>query len=377
MKPWYVEKDLFKLLMQSNIGFKACVKNTLLTLVATDATFAKAQIFERSKEGVLVVSLSKFQEAIDSLNGKKVYIANDDYADDEYDVGAAYNDEILIWDHGVLTTSIHDESVEVSFVSCDANFAEMASKILNSTIATTAHGHVYVFNQTHSGIGITVSPNKISVPFCEDNYNDDVIKQREHIIEDLQNSTPCGRLIVLSGEPGTGKTFFVRSLIDEVPSAKFILVPANMLTSLDKPDIIKTFLSAKNNNKPLVLVLEDADTCLVERQSDNISSISSLLNMSDGIFGSMFNLRVIATTNVEYKNIDPAIVREGRLCTHVKFDKLTKDKANSLLSKLTKSKSDKNYFTNEASLAEVYKNMKKSSLCTSPLKEAKRMGFSK
>ena len=377
MKPWYVEKDLFKLLMQSNIGFKACVKNTLLTLVATDATFAKAQIFEKSKEGVLVVSLSKFQEAIDSLGGKKVYIANDDYADDEYDVGAAYNDEILIWDHGVLTTSIHDESVEVSFVSCDVNFAEMASKILNNTIATTAHGHVYVFNQTLNGIGITVSPNKISVPFCEDNYNDDVIKQREHIIEDLQNSTPCGRLIVLSGEPGTGKTFFVRSLIDEVPSAKFILVPANMLTSLDKPDIIKTFLSAKNNNKPLVLVLEDADTCLVERQSDNISSISSLLNMSDGIFGSMFNLRVIATTNVEYKNIDPAIVREGRLCTHVKFDKLTTDKANSLLSKLTKSKSDKNYFTNSASLAEVYKNMKKSSLNTSPLKEAKRMGFSK
>ncbi len=48
-----------------------------------------------------------------------------------------------------------------------------------------------------------------------------------------------------------------------------------------------------------MLIVEDADECLVQRGSDNMSTIASVLNISDGILGSILDVRVLATTNAE------------------------------------------------------------------------------
>jgi hypothetical protein len=59
----------------------------------------------------------------------------------------------------------------------------------------------------------------------------------------------------------------------------------------------------KPQNCPILFIIEDADDCLVPRGSGNVSTISSLLNYTDGIFGSMLDLRIIATTNAEKMEI--------------------------------------------------------------------------
>lgn len=89
---------------------------------------------------------------------------------------------------------------------------------------------------------------------------------------------------------------------------------------------------------PIVLILEDADQCLVPRAADNISSISSLLNLSDGILGSLLDIRIIATTNAKQEKMDQAILRDGRLSKRIEVNALEYDQANHIFQRLTQSK---------------------------------------
>ncbi len=82
-----------------------------------------------------------------------------------------------------------------------------------------------------------------------------------------------------------------------------------------------------NNKEPTVLVIEDADHCLSPRDKDNLNAISALLNLSDGIIGSLLDLRVVATTNVKDEEIDPALFRKGRLSAHVNIKNLSEEQA--------------------------------------------------
>src|SRR3972149_1038249 len=54
---------------------------------------------------------------------------------------------------------------------------------------------------------------KVTSPFEEINYNDNIIKAFKHIDEELKVDSPCGRLSILHGLPGTGKSFFIKGLI--------------------------------------------------------------------------------------------------------------------------------------------------------------------
>jgi SpoVK/Ycf46/Vps4 family AAA+-type ATPase len=100
------------------------------------------------------------------------------------------------------------------------------------------------------------------------------------------------------------------------------------------------------------LILEDADNILTPRGKDNLSLISTLLNMTSGILGSMLDIRAVATTNSPTKDIDPALMRPGRLSSHVTVGELDKEKAASVFKRLTgKAKT----FSGQVSLAEVYR----------------------
>ena len=65
---------------------------------------------------------------------------------------------------------------------------------------------------------------------------------------------------------------------------------------------------------PLVLLIEDADQCLISRMTDNLPAISTLLNLADGILGRCLDVRVIATSNAKVVDVDKALLRPGRIC---------------------------------------------------------------
>lgn len=168
------------------------------------------------------------------------------------------------------------------------------------------------------------------------NYSDEVVTAFDHVVTDIDLEDPCGKLIILDGPPGTGKTFLVRGLI-EAGKAEFVFIPSNLVASLSGPEIItcladeraRNLVDSNTRQRPFVLIVEDADECLQERANDNLGSISSLLNMTDGIVGAALDIRVVATTNMDIKKMkqDKALLRDGRLCRRIFVGELSTKQA--------------------------------------------------
>lgn len=156
-----------------------------------------------------------------------------------------------------------------------------------------------------------------------ENYSPEVLTQFDNALDDLKSEKPKGRLIVLDGPPGTGKTYMVRAFMESAPDAKFLIVPPHLVQKLGDPNMIISLLRDNAiSGRSIVLVLEDADQCLAVRKAKNMASISSILNLSDGIVGSLLDLRILATTNTPGEEFDKALLRKGRLSAHIRVGEL-------------------------------------------------------
>jgi ATPase family associated with various cellular activities (AAA) len=174
-------------------------------------------------------------------------------------------------------------------------------------------------------------------PIERGNYTSEIMDQYDHVVADLKADSPCGRLVIMSGIPGGGKTFLMRSLLADVPNAAFVVVPPHLVKDLGSPELIPALVQAKNHgfDGPVVLVLEDADKVLVNREAGDMAAISSLLNLGDGILGGVIDARILATTNASALEMDPATKRRGRLCKHMTVGNLTPKHASDVLKRLT------------------------------------------
>lgn len=143
-------------------------------------------------------------------------------------------------------------------------------------------------------------------------------------------------LTVLTGEPGTGKTTLLRSLAQWLAGTHmFYFMPASRFASVDSGEIV-TFWADENRNSHLrkILILEDAESVLLRRDEDNREKVATLLNLTDGMLGDALGLHVVCTLNSDLTDIDPALLRPGRLVAHRDFELLTEDEASRLAASL-------------------------------------------
>lgn len=194
----------------------------------------------------------------------------------------------------------------------------------------------------------------------KENYVSAVIDDYNFVAKDLASATPRGRLVILDGPPGTGKTYFVRGLINEVENSVFLIVPSSLVSHISDPSFMPAIISLhEDEGVPIILVLEDADIALLPRGMDTMSTISDLLNFADGIVGNIIDFRIIATTNAKKMEIEPALLRKGRLSRNIHIGKLPREKAIEVFERITQNKlaQDTKWskaLENEMVLADVY-----------------------
>ncbi|EIP98902.1 AAA+ family ATPase [Opitutaceae bacterium TAV1] len=131
-------------------------------------------------------------------------------------------------------------------------------------------------------------------------------------------------LSILSGDPGTGKTSLLRSLAAWLATTHlFYFIPASRFSGVDSGELA-SFWSGENRRSSLrkVLVLEDAESILLRRSGDNREHVATLPNLTDGILGDALGLQVVCTLNSDLTDLDPALLRPGRLMTHREFTRL-------------------------------------------------------
>lgn len=241
-----------------------------------------------------------------------------------------------------------------SFDSAEiSKFTKFFAKKINSR--PNLSGNVYMITKRMDGSFDLSQMGRLTTQYVSDNYTAKINESFDFIKKQLTSKTPVGRLILMHGKPGTGKSYFIRSLIAQ-SDVESILIPTHLVGHLTGPDLISCICDCRGETeklKPTLLIIEDADTALIKRDSmrSNLSTLSDILNMSDGLLGDFADLRVLCTTNTEKIELDPAVIRPGRLCANVEFDLLPKEDCARIYKRLTGNEKD---FTRNHSLADIY-----------------------
>ena len=316
--------------------------------------------------------LKPFEEMLqvlssEPLNGHMILSSNFDY-----------KSRYFVWPHGMVFAENESGDFRIRCTSSNREFYDQIQKVCKDFIGPRiSSGRVYVLVSTAEGpefhsIGVAACPLE------RGNYIPKVITDFDHVVSDLQVKDPCGRLIVLDGVCGTGKSYLLRGLLHAVPKALFIIVPVNLIPELANPGMINSLIETRDNSDkaseiPTVFLVEDADDCLTPRASDNVNHVSALLNLSDGILGQLFDIRLVCTTNAKTEDLDEAVVRPGRLCRFIHVDPLDAVTAEAIYEKLTGKKAG--YSENsKMTLAEVYRLARDGGW--QPEKKQHVMGFS-
>lgn len=134
-------------------------------------------------------------------------------------------------------------------------------------------------------------------------------------------------LMILSGQPGTGKTCVAKMMM--AAHAGTQEQDIDVVYVKDK-DLLKKdqFWAMMSRIEPDMMILDDLDNELLPRGKDGNQIVSNMLSYSDGIFD--IDTKILITTNLTDSKIDKALVRPGRSFDTLCLPQLDRDEALSI-----------------------------------------------
>ena len=125
-------------------------------------------------------------------------------------------------------------------------------------------------------------------------------------------------IVLLHGLPGSGKTSYLRHLVSRI-GKKILFLSSSVAGNLMGPDFMELLI----NNPNSVIIVEDAESILLDRKLNPQCSVSDLLNISDGLVSDFLNVQMICTFNSALTMVDEVLTRKGRLIARYEFGKLS------------------------------------------------------
>ena len=283
-----------------------------------------------------------------------------------------------VWKNGILNTYTNFDNNQVIvdlFSTHKEEFEEICAFFKNSFVFRINEEKcpVYALQRTQQGTSL-LEFGGIEKNIIRDNYTDEILKNFDLIVKDIKTDAPSGRVSILTGPPGTGKSWFIRGLVKECPKAKFVVIQPDMVSALSGPDLISLFVGEKSKDDgPIVLIIEDGDICISRREGGDMGLVSSVLNMGDGILGQLLDIRLVITSNLGVDDLDEAVTRPGRMNQYASFTTLSVEHSALIYKRET---GEDKVFETPKTLAEVYNDIhKKNDDAFVPQPKKKRIGF--
>lgn len=149
----------------------------------------------------------------------------------------------------------------------------------------------------------------------------------EESLEDYYDrfTNSMASVLILIGPPGTGKTSFIKGLLNHTEQSAMVCYDEKILSD---DALFAAFIDGDSK----LLVVEDADLFLSSRANGN-NMMHKFLNVGDGLV-TLRDKKIIFSTNLpSVKDIDEALLRPGRCHDVLEFGQLDLQQAKALAEK--------------------------------------------
>jgi hypothetical protein len=257
-------------------------------------------------------------------------------------------------------------------LSIEKSIFEIFSKSVVNEISKNSIGLISVDNGNLYVREFTID-KKIRIPELDLYYGEGFTEFNKKLIKKLTYDDKG--LVLLHGQPGTGKTTYIRYLLQRLQkiNKKVLYFPPTMVEAITEPSFFNFITDwTLENGKRTILLIEDAEPLLASRNSNRNLGITNLLNLTDGILNDILSIQIIATFNTDVGELDDALLRPERLIARKEFYKLSKTDCKLIAEKIGL---DPAVIKHEMSLAEIYSLKNNNEIMNHGIQTKASMGF--